>query len=370
MSPWPTFRSQRPYPAASEGADTPVDASAPAPEFEGRRLRRPSEDVEDQGATFDVGTLVSRRSALGVFGAGAGTLVLAACGVSESSGSSSSSAASSSAAASTSGSASSSSSSASSIAVDGEMTGETAGPYPGDGSNGPDVLEASGIERSDLTTSIDSTEAVDGVPMTLTMRVVDIAGGNVPMVGAAVYAWHCDAQGQYSMYSDGVTDQTWLRGVQVTGDDGTVTFTSIIPGCYSGRWPHIHFEVFSSIDDITDATNAILTSQIAIPEEQAAAVYELDAYSGSPENFSQITLDSDNVFSDGYDQQLPSIEGSVDKGFTVSIDVPIDTTTEPEAASVGGMTEGGGGAPGGMGGEPPAGGPGASDSSSSSSATS
>ena len=53
------------------------------------------------------------------------------------------------------------------------------------------------------------------------------------------------------MYSNGVTGEPWLRGVQVT-------FDSLVPGCYTGRWPHINFEVFPSIDDIKDATNNVL----------------------------------------------------------------------------------------------------------------
>lgn len=34
--------------------------------------------------------------------------------------------------------------------ADGEVPDETAGPYPGDGSNGPNVLTESGIVRSDI----------------------------------------------------------------------------------------------------------------------------------------------------------------------------------------------------------------------------
>ena len=135
------------------------------------------------------------------------------------------------------------------------MVTETAGPYPGDGSNGPDVLDASGIERSDLTTSIDTGTVAEGVPLTVTMNVIDMANGDAAMTGAAVYLWHADAQGRYSMYSEGVEDETWLRGVQVADANGQVTFTSIVPGCYTGRWPHIHFEVYP---DGASATTAIV----------------------------------------------------------------------------------------------------------------
>ncbi|MGS1129177.1 dioxygenase family protein [Micrococcus luteus] len=348
MAPGLPTRSRRPFPQVTEGDEAP----AVTPTFEGRAFHRPAEDVEDQGAAFDVGTLVSRRNALGIFGAGAGALVLAACGVQEgassSSGSTSASAGSSSPAAS-----SSSAASASPSATLTEMVTETAGPYPGDGSNGPDVLDASGIERSDLTTSIDTGTAAEGVPLTVTMNVIDMANGDAAMTGAAVYLWHADAQGRYSMYSDGITEETYLRGVQAVGDDGTVTFTTVWPGCYDGRWPHLHFEVFPDKASITDATNNVLTSQIAMPEEQSAQVYATSAYDGSTENFADVSLETDNVLSDGYETQLPQITGSVEKGFAITIDVPIDTTTEQEQGGMGGP---GGGQPpaGGEGGQPPA----------------
>ncbi|VXB00044.1 intradiol ring-cleavage dioxygenase [Citricoccus sp. K5] len=314
--------------------------------FEGRMLDRPEEDVEDQGLAFDLGTLVSRRKALGAFGLGAGAVLLAACApVSEQNGST---------AASASGSPAASSSASSAQAELVETPGETAGPYSGDGSNGPDVLEESGVERSDITSSIDGGATAEGVPLTLTMNIIDMAGGNVPMTGAAVYVWHCDAAGQYSMYSDAVVEETYLRGVQVAGEDGTVTFTTIFPGCYTGRWPHIHFEVFPDLDSITDATNAVLTSQIAMAEASSSSVFALEAYAGSAENLAQVTLASDNVFSDdSAAQQLGTTTGSVQQGYTVTIDVPIDTTTEP---STDGMPPAGGA--GNPGGAPPSGCPG------------
>ena len=84
-APWLPTRSRRLFPQVTEGGEVP----AVTPTFEGRAFHRPAEDVEDQGAAFDVGTLVSRRNALGIFGAGAGALVLAACGVQEGASSSS-----------------------------------------------------------------------------------------------------------------------------------------------------------------------------------------------------------------------------------------------------------------------------------------
>ena len=97
--------------------------------------------------------------------------------------------------------------------------------------------------------------------------------------GAAVYLWHCDREGQYSLYSRAVTAENYLRGVQETDSTGTVTFTSIFPACYSGRWPHIHFEVYSSVADATSSGPIVKTSQIALPKETCDAVYATDGYS-------------------------------------------------------------------------------------------
>ena len=331
-TPGPRFR---PFPAADEH----TDVSGPHPAaFEGRPLARPAEDVEDQGLAFDVATVVTRRGALGALGAGSVVAVLAAC----TSGSATTGGASDGGGASDAGGSSTLT----------EMPGETTGPYPGDGSNGPDVLETSGVERSDITTSIDSDTTAEGVPLQITMTLIDMAGGDVPMEGAAVYLWQCDAAGRYSMYSEEIAEETYLRGVQIADADGQVPFTSIVPGCYAGRWPHLHFEVFPDAESIVDAGNAILTSQIALPEAEVSEVYAREEYAGSAQNLAQLSLEADGIFSDGYQQQLAQLSGDVHSGFVFSIDIPIDTTTEPEA---GGMPAGG--RKGGPGGESPAGAP-------------
>jgi protocatechuate 3,4-dioxygenase beta subunit len=88
----------------------------------------------------------------------------------------------------------------------------------------------------------------------------------------AVHVWHCDREGRYSLYSDGVTDQNYLRGVQIADASGKVRFTSIFPACYSARSPHIHFEVYPDQASITDAGDAIATSQVALPKDACDAV--------------------------------------------------------------------------------------------------
>ena len=242
----------------------------------------------------------------------------------------------------------------------GEIPDETAGPYPGDGSNGPDVLEQSGIVRSDIRSSFgDASGTAEGVPMTLQLTVSDLANGGAAFEGVAVYVWHCTREGGYSLYSEGVTDQNYLRGVQISDANARVTFTSIFPACYSGRWPHIHFEVYPDQASITDSTSAIATSQVALPKEVCDTVYASAGYEASVGNLSQISLANDNVFGDdGGVQQLAAVSGSVSKGYTVSLTAGVDTTTTPTGGqNAGGSAPPAGGGPGGPGGQPPTGRP-------------
>jgi protocatechuate 3,4-dioxygenase beta subunit len=210
--------------------------------------------------------------------------------------------------------------------AEGEIPEETAGPYPGDGSNGPDVLSESGIVRSDITTSFGSLSGTaGGVPVTVKLKVYDLNGTAVSALpGAALYLWHCTREGGYSLYSEGVTDQNYLRGVQEADADGALTFTTIFPACYDGRWPHMHFEVYESIDSATTYTNKLRTSQLAIPADVCEQVYGVvDGYEASVDNFAAVSLDTDGVFSDGYSLQLAAVTGSVDEGFTFSLNVPV-----------------------------------------------
>jgi len=310
----------------------PSDQSPPGPVYQGRSLPRPEEEVVDQGLGFDVGTLVSRRRMLGLFGLGAGAAALAACGVGTAS--------------------TGASAGAGASGTTTEIPDETAGPYPGDGSNGPDVLEESGIIRSDIRSSFGTGSATaDGVPFAFELTVLDLARGSVPFAGVAVYAWHCDREGRYSMYADGLENENYLRGVQIADADGRVRFTSIVPAAYSGRWPHVHFEVYPDEASITESTSAIATSQLALPKDVCDTVYATEGYEQSVANLAQISLESDNVFGDdGAEHQLATVTGTVADGYRATLTVPVDTATEPTG---GGAPQGGGG-PGG-GGEPPTG---------------
>jgi len=177
--------------------------------------------------------------------------------------------------------------------------------------------------RSDIRSSfagLSGTAA--GVLLNIELTIVSAASCS-PLAGYAVYLWHCDRAGNYSLYSSGVTNQNYLRGVQAAGADGKVKFTSTYPGCYSGRWPHIHFELYQSLSAATAVRNKIATSQIALPKTASDLVYATSGYSASVANLSRISLASDMVFSDGASLELATAAGDVSNGMTAALTVAV-----------------------------------------------
>ncbi|WP_106744417.1 intradiol ring-cleavage dioxygenase [Yoonia maritima] len=186
---------------------------------------------------------------------------------------------------------------------------ETNGPFPADGTNmreGQTVnaLTLAGMIRPDITNSIAGlTGTALGVPMDLTMNLVNVDSGCSPIVGMAVYIWHCDAAGKYSLYE--IEDQNYLRGMQIADASGAVKFNSILPGTYRGRWPHVHFEVFRSAQAAVAGETALLVGQLAFEEALVSGYYATDArYSDSIPNLAVQTLSRDNVFGDSTALQL------------------------------------------------------------------
>lgn len=211
---------------------------------------------------------------------------------------------------------------------------ETNGPYPADGTNTSsgstsNVLTVSGVVRSDVRSSfIGSTTTATGVELELTLTVVDSNSSCAALSGYAVYIWLCDANGDYSLYT--LPKESYLRGVQVTDANGQVTFTAIFPGCYMGRWPHIHFEVYSSLSYATSQRYAVLTSQLAMPEDVCDTVYaDTSLYPQSATNMARVTLSSDNVFNTSTSaqlaQQTPTLTGSVSAGYKATATIGIAT---------------------------------------------
>ena len=272
----------------------------------------------DRGLVFDLTTMDRRRvlKLLGFGGLSASLFTIVGCGPSGATSTPLASAAATNA----------SVASGASCAV---IPEETAGPFPGDGSNGPNVLSEDGVVRTDIRSSFgSSTTVAEGVPLAIKLTIQDAGGDCAPLAGAAVYLWHCDRDGGYSLYSQAVSDENYLRGVQEADDSGLVTFQSIFPACYSGRWPHIHFEVYPSLELAKDEGNRIATSQIALPKDACDLVYATASYSQSVQNLSQVSLASDNVFrDDSAVRQLGTVTGDVAGGLTVTATIPVNPGT-------------------------------------------
>jgi len=205
---------------------------------------------------------------------------------------------------------------------------ETAGPYPADGStasnNSYNVLGLSGIVRSDIRYTLGSSTPVSGVPLTIQITLVNLNANCAPLSGYAIYLWHCTPSGVYSVYNENSVASNYLRGVQATSSSGTVAFTTVVPGCYSGRMPHAHFEIYRSLAQATSASNKIRTSQLAFPTATMQAIYAAaSGYANSVANLANISFATDNVFSDGYALEMVTMTGDATAGYTASVTVAI-----------------------------------------------
>jgi hypothetical protein len=126
--------------------------------------------------------------------------------------------------------------------------------------------EAASLVRSDIRRSFGTAKGVArGLPLTIDLRLAGAATG-IPAAGLAVYLWHADRDGNYSLYSPALTGENYLRGVQATGADGRVTFTSVFPG--NGL---IHYEIYPSVAQATKATGLLLSGRLTLPVSPAYA---------------------------------------------------------------------------------------------------
>jgi protocatechuate 3,4-dioxygenase beta subunit len=282
-------------------------------------------DDHDRGLAYDLSTMLSRRRALYVAGL-AGASLVASCSSRTNESAATSSPA-------------SRETQAQAAQCPAAAPQETAGPYPADGSNGPNVLVESGVVRSDIRSSFGAySGTAEGVPTNIVLTLKDLTKDCVSGAEMAVYVWHCNRDAEYSLYSDRVADQNYLRGMQVADAQGVVSFSSIFPACYDGRWPHIHFEVFDSLEAAVAGDNARLTSQIALPKDACDAVYSDTGYAGSAANFAAVSLESDNVFGDGWDAEAATVSGDL-AGMTITLSVGVsaksDKVPEPGAGPPG-----------------------------------
>lgn len=203
------------------------------------------------------------------------------------------------------------------------INSETGGPFEADGSNGPNVLTSPAVFRSDIRSNLDGSNVQPGVAFILKMTVVNVANNCAPMVGAAIYLWHCNADGAYSAYAGmGQNDHagnTFLRGVQVTDPNGQVTFTTIYPGRYPGRATHFHARIYR--DESFNTT--LRTTQFAFDDAKTSKVYASSSAYKDSKAARETTNDEDWLFRDGFSGQLLELSGDPASGYEGSIVVGV-----------------------------------------------
>lgn len=163
----------------------------------------------------------------------------------------------------------------------------------------------------DMLIRQDVAEGKAGVPLDLTMTVVN-AETCAPLANAAVEIWHCDANGFYSGFvdnspggqpndagymEDGSDAGTFLRGIQLSDEDGNVRFQTIYPGWYAGRAIHIHLSVHlggEDADGIYQGGTTAHTGQIAFADEVTLLVAETEPYASRTSDF--VRASDDGIF--------------------------------------------------------------------------
>ncbi|MCB0634729.1 MAG: hypothetical protein KDD15_33590 [Lewinella sp.] len=174
---------------------------------------------------------------------------------------------------------------------------ETAGPFP------LDLTENETFFRQDVR------EDQTGVQLNLKLKIIGLENCE-PMQNVRVNIWHCDKDGVYSGYSTGNnpgdSNATYLRGYQFADANGEVEFITIVPGWYSGRICHIHFQVY-----VSSSYSAI--SQLSFPIETKNAIYEANSelYTKGDD---PLSFQQDNIFSDGYEYQLSTLTANEETG--------------------------------------------------------
>ena len=181
---------------------------------------------------------------------------------------------------------------------------ETEGPFP--------TKTPASFVRKDIT------DGRTGVAMTMNINIKNASASCAALAGALVDVWHCDKDGYYSEYggsgmqSANFQSVDFLRGRQTTDANGLVSFTSIFPGWYSGRAPHVHVHIYNA------SGKSLLVTQIAFPYDVSNTVYTTAQTQGYTKGAQDTKNESDNVFSDGFTNELATLSGSVSAGYTLT----------------------------------------------------
>ena len=176
----------------------------------------------------------------------------------------------------------------------------------------PGPLRGAGIVRGDIRRGFGTSRGVArGVPFAIRLRLVSANSGR-PLPGYAVYLWHADRDGAYALHD--LTDQNYLRGVQVADSAGWVRFTSVFPGLPEGGWPHVRFEVRLG----PDLDRPLLAGELTLPVDACTTAYAVPGYERSRANLATGSLTGPMA--------MCSVTGDVRRGLVATRTITMSTT--------------------------------------------
>jgi protocatechuate 3,4-dioxygenase beta subunit len=178
------------------------------------------------------------------------------------------------------------------------------------------------LNRSDIRSDPASGSLQDGALLALTFKVSSASTSACsPLANAVVDVWHCNALGVYSDVSDpsfNTSGQKFLRGYQVTGNDGVARFTTIYPGWYQGRAVHIHFKVRSSA---SSGSAYEFTSQLFFDDALTDRVHAQQPYASKGQR--DLRNSQDGIYNQGGSQLLLTVTPT-SEGYAATFNIALE----------------------------------------------
>jgi uncharacterized protein (TIGR03437 family) len=190
------------------------------------------------------------------------------------------------------------------------------------------------LNRSDIRPDPSNNTVKAGVPLKLQFNVSRVSGSACsPLAGALVDIWHCDAAGAYSDIANGAgqastSGQKFLRGYQITDSNGSVTFTTIFPGYYTGRTVHIHFKIrlFDGAARTFEFTSQLFFDDALTDQIFTQAPYNTKSARGTRNN-------NDGIYNGGGSQLLLNLSSDGQGGYTSVFDIGLSGVPNTNAVS-------------------------------------
>ncbi len=221
----------------------------------------------------------------------------------------------------------------------------------------------------------DITEGLPALPLRLQVALVD-SKNCAPLANAALDIWHCDASGVYSGFTKNSPDgfagarppggppgdgrpfgpppgggppqgggppplrqtdaKRFLRGVQLSNDQGIVEFATVYPGWYFGRAIHIHLKAHlaGSVREAKYSGGHVAhTGQLFFPEDVTADVAKLEPYSKRL-RVHRTTQGEDDIFQSQHGSETivrlaRLAKGSNAGGFLATVTLAVDPEATP-----------------------------------------